>query len=302
MPVQQETAVLFADIRDFTSYTASAGDAQAYDLAQTFAGLVRDAVEGVEGRIVKTYGDGVMAAFSEPEASVRAAVEVTRTLGQRNDEHPGEAIAAGIGIGCGAAIAHEGDVFGHTVNLAKRLADHARAGQIVVCPKTREGSHEVEGIRYLDLGELMLKGLPPQQAFEAAWREELARMTARDDGLVLILTSSKLVVELSKATQAKLAQVTEELERQAQEGGFTGFLLRRLGSRIPGWIDRAMAAGGIGLEHDVDDVDFLLEGERVVVRTSPGRRAITLDRDDFDPQEARLFLERLREVRGGASP
>jgi len=295
--VQQDTAVLFADIRDFTSYTAVAGDARAYEVARGFAALVQDAVVAAKGRVVKTYGDGVMAAFAESPWAVRAAVDLAMTLARHNEGHQAEAIAAGIGISSGAAITEDEDVFGHTVNLAKRLADQARAGQIVICPRTWDSARGLEGLRYLDLGELSLKGLPPQKAYEAAWREELARATARDDGLVLILTPTKLVIELSKETQARMAQAWGELEREAQQRGFKGFLLRRLASRIPVWIDKAMAMGGIGLEHELDDVEVRLESESLVVRTSSKKRGITLDRGDFDPEEARLFVERFRAAR-----
>ncbi|UCF10614.1 MAG: adenylate/guanylate cyclase domain-containing protein, partial [Candidatus Bipolaricaulota bacterium] len=63
-------AVLFGDIRGFTAYTAHAGDRQALRLARRFTELVSAEVGARGGRIVKTYGDGVMTEF--PDAASAA--------------------------------------------------------------------------------------------------------------------------------------------------------------------------------------------------------------------------------------
>ncbi len=63
MPEHDEQAVLFSDIRDFTSLTVSPGDKEAYRLVQTFIHLVEEQVRSQDGNVVKTYGDGVMNTF-----------------------------------------------------------------------------------------------------------------------------------------------------------------------------------------------------------------------------------------------
>lgn len=292
----QDAAVLFADIRGFTAYTATAGDATALSLARQFAALVAAESASQGGRLVKTYGDGAMVEFGESAGAVRAAVGIVQALGERNEQTAGRPLAAGVGICSGPVLPHEDDVFGHTVNTAKRLADQARGGQIVLCAETWDRARGIGGIGYLDLGEISLKGLPPQRAYEAVWREELARMTARDDGLVLILTQQNLVVEFSKTTQARLLRATEELLKGAEKRGIRGFILRRLGSRIPRWIEKATASAGLGFQHDLDKVDLRIEGTRVVLRTS-GWRVFTLDRSDFAVEQARAFVDRFDEVK-----
>ena len=294
----QDAAVLFADIRGFTAYTAAAGDATALALARDFTALVASQSASQGGRLVKTYGDGAMVEFGESGGSVRAAIGIVQALGEQNEQTAGGPLAAGVGICSGSVIPHEDDVFGHTVNTAKRLADQARGGQIVLCAETWSRARGTEGIGYLDLGELKLKGLPPLRAYEAVWREELARITAKDDGLVLILTPQKLVVEFSKTTQARLLRATEELLKGAEKRGIRGFILRRLGSRIPRWIEKATASAGLGFQHDLDKVDLRIEGTRVVLRTS-GWRVFTLDRSDFALNEARDFVERFDATRQG---
>ncbi len=297
---QAETAVLFGDIRDFTSYTASVGDAQAYTLARTFAESIAREATRHSGRLVKTYGDGAMAEFPRAPDAVHCAVALHRALSEHNDSHPQTPIAAGVGIAWGQPIQEGGDLFGHSVNLAKRLADQARGGQIVVCPEIRDRCLEEGPIRFLPLGELSLKGLPPQLAFEAAWREELARLSAHDEGLMLILTRDKLVVELSKATHAKLQQAQARIKERAEQRGLAGFLMRRLQGRLPEWIDRALERAGIGLEHDLNCVELAIQGQLLTLRIT-GRKALRLDRSDFDAEQARLFVDQFKALRAARS-
>ncbi len=295
-PPQAGTAVLFADIRDFTSYTASVGDEQAYAVAQEFARLTEQATAAYEGRVVKTYGDGVMAEFPCAPDAVQCAVRLHRGLGAYNERYPAASIAAGVGIAWGRPIQEGGDLFGHSVNLAKRLADHARGGQIVVCPRIQDRCSQQGVVRFLPLGELILKGLPPQPAFEAAWRDELARLAVRDEGLVLILTRDKLVVELSKDTQAKLQQAQARLQQRAGQPGLTGFFLRRIEKRLPQWIARALEQAGIGFEHELADVELFEHGGVLVLRPT-GRRGLRLDRSSFHPQDMRVFLNRFQSLK-----
>lgn len=90
------------------------------------------------GRVVKTYGDGVMAVFAEPADGISGAIAVQKGLEVRNHESPGTPVSAGVGITSGRVILTEADAFGHAVNLAKRLSDQAKGGQIVISSEVKE--------------------------------------------------------------------------------------------------------------------------------------------------------------------
>jgi len=64
---------------------------------------------------------------------------------------------AHVGLHAGPVVFQDGDYFGRTVNLAARIAAHAGAGQVLVSQSVAE-SAPPQGVRYLDLGELSLKG------------------------------------------------------------------------------------------------------------------------------------------------
>jgi adenylate cyclase len=65
---------------------------------------------------------------------------------------------AHVGLHAGPVLFQEGDYFGRTVNLASRIADYARPGEVVV-------SHEVvtasatDDLVFADIGVVELKGV-----------------------------------------------------------------------------------------------------------------------------------------------
>ncbi|MEW6217866.1 MAG: adenylate/guanylate cyclase domain-containing protein, partial [Candidatus Bipolaricaulota bacterium] len=194
-PSSPGRAILFADIRGFTSYTRERGDEQAYRLAKAFTLLAERCVEQHGGRVVKTLGDGIMAAFPRALDSVRCAKAAQEEVARRNAEHPADALTSGIGIAWGTPIEEDGDLFGSVVNLAQRLADRARGGQILVSPPVVERTSQ-EGIRYIHLGSHELKGLAHQEVYELVWRDEVARITTNEGRVSLVLTQDALVVEI----------------------------------------------------------------------------------------------------------
>ncbi len=297
-------AILFADIRGFTSYTRDRGDEQAYRLAKEFMSLAQSCVERHGGRVVKTLGDGIMATFPQALASVRCASEVQEGIARRNAARPGDAFTSGIGIAWGTPIEEDGDLFGFVVNLAQRLADRARGGQILVSPSVVERTAG-NGIPYLHLGNQDLNGLGPQEIHELLWRDEVARITTKDGRLNLILTQDALVMELDKAVQEKVQLVRKLLtERAGRRRGIRGFLLNKtmglLERRVPQMVDRALFQAGFGLEHPLADVTASFDRNILTVRIRR-HRGIRLGPKDVDPWLATEFVAKLNQLRAGLS-
>jgi adenylate cyclase len=66
-------------------------------------------------------------------------------------------------------IFQQGDYFGQTVNLASRIADYARPGEVLVTEEVVEASN-VDGVRYSDIGPVELKGVPEAVNLHSARR------------------------------------------------------------------------------------------------------------------------------------
>jgi class 3 adenylate cyclase/predicted Ser/Thr protein kinase len=130
---QAVRAVLFTDIVGSTAYFETRGDQAGMAMLERHNRLLFPEVERVGGRVVKTIGDAIMAAFETAEAAVRAAVAMQTALQRHNLEVQGDdRIFVRIGVHHGPVILHGDDLFGDVVNAAARVEALARGKQILI--------------------------------------------------------------------------------------------------------------------------------------------------------------------------
>ena len=146
-------AVCFLDLTGYTRLTEERGDEAAADLAARLARLVRRSSLEHEGTPVKWLGDGVMFYFREPGDAVLAAVEMVEVVGS-HDLPP-----AHVGIHAGPVVFQEGDYFGRTVNLAARIAEYARPGEVLVSQEVVDAA-DAGPVTFTEIGPVELKGVP----------------------------------------------------------------------------------------------------------------------------------------------
>jgi len=134
-----QITLMFTDLRGSTALYERVGDVAAYGLVQAHFAYLADKVRAHDGAIVKTIGDAVMAAFSDPADAVRAALEIQRNVAGLNaaqSEGGGNDIVIRLGLHAGPAVAvtlnERLDYFGTTVNLAARLEAESTGGDIVL--------------------------------------------------------------------------------------------------------------------------------------------------------------------------
>jgi predicted ATPase/class 3 adenylate cyclase len=92
--------------------------------------ILRDAVESHDGRVVKTTGDGVHAAFQIARDAIDSAVAAQRALLGETWGEPGD-LRVRMGAHTGSAEQRGGDYYGPEVNQAARLMSVAHGGQII---------------------------------------------------------------------------------------------------------------------------------------------------------------------------
>jgi adenylate cyclase len=151
--LERPPAMCFLDITGYTRLTEERGDAAAADLAARLAGLVRRSSLEHGGTPVKWLGDGVMFYFREPAAAVLAAVEMVAVVGSHGLP------PAHVGIHVGPVVFQEGDYFGRTVNLAARIAEYARPGEVLVSQEVVDAA-EGGPVTFTEIGPVELKGVP----------------------------------------------------------------------------------------------------------------------------------------------
>ncbi len=135
----KDVAVLFSDIRGFTSYTErNPADVVIRNLNRMLQEQ-SDIVHEFGGDIDKYVGDELMALFDDPLAAVKCAYAIVMRIRKLNREAAIE-LKVGIGIDYGAVIAgnigsdqrKEYAVIGDTVNFASRLCGVAKPDMILV--------------------------------------------------------------------------------------------------------------------------------------------------------------------------
>jgi class 3 adenylate cyclase len=165
--------VLFTDIVGSTRLLDRLGDAASHALHRRHFDLLGRALRETGGRQVKTLGDGVMAVFAAPSAALACAAAMQRAVDA--ERVAGPRLEMRIGVHSGAAIHEDGDYFGRTVVVAKRLCDAAAAGQILTSQDSVSGAGADVGRRAIPVGALALAGLRlPVPAAAIEWRAAAA--------------------------------------------------------------------------------------------------------------------------------
>jgi class 3 adenylate cyclase len=128
--------VLFTDIVDSTKYWDQYGDVQGRLMVDRHNRLLFPLVGKFKGRIIKTIGDSIMAAFAKPEDAIEAAVAMQQTMAMERQGDDTFKIQIRIGIHTGDAIVEKDDVYGDIVNVAARVESVGKGNQILVSQAT----------------------------------------------------------------------------------------------------------------------------------------------------------------------
>jgi adenylate cyclase len=145
-------AVCFLDITGYTRLTEERGDEAAADLAARLGTMVRRSSQEHGGQPVKWLGDGVMFYFPNPGDGVLAALDMVE--GVATHALP----PAHVGIHAGPVVFQEGDYFGRTVNIAARIAEYARPGEVLVSQEVVDVADGTP-VTFTEIGPVELKGV-----------------------------------------------------------------------------------------------------------------------------------------------
>ena len=171
---RREITALFCDLRGFTGFTESADAEDVMALLRDYHAAIGEIIIKYNGTLERYAGDGVMVVFNDPVPvenpalqAVLMALELRDALGALTQtwSRLGHEIGFGIGIAHGFAtlgtIGFEGRfdyaAIGTVSNVASRLCDEAKPGQILISPRVLT---KVENaVRVEPVGEFELKGI-----------------------------------------------------------------------------------------------------------------------------------------------
>jgi class 3 adenylate cyclase/putative methionine-R-sulfoxide reductase with GAF domain len=171
---RREITALFCDLRGFTGFSESADPEDVMALLRDYHAALGEIIIKYSGTLERYAGDGVMVVFNDPVPvdnpalqAVLMALDMREAIGAMTDKwlRMGHDIGFGIGIAHGFAtlgtIGFEGRfdyaAIGTVSNVASRLCDEAKPGQILISPRVLM---EVEDtIAVEPIGEFALKGI-----------------------------------------------------------------------------------------------------------------------------------------------
>lgn len=132
---EQELTVMFADIVGSTRLYDRLGDIEARFVISQSLEVASDLVSQHKGRVIKSTGDDVMCVFDDPNDALHAACNIQDNFLDKMvfDE---VVISFHIGVHSGKGIVTDNDIFGDTVNIAARLTDAAKSGQVLASEYT----------------------------------------------------------------------------------------------------------------------------------------------------------------------
>ena len=171
---RREITALFCDLRGFTGFSESSDPEDVVALLRDYHAAIGEIIIKYSGTLERYAGDGVMVVFNDPVLvdnpalrAVQMALETREAIGALTEKwhRLGHDIGFGIGIAHGFAtlgtIGFEGRfdyaAIGTVSNVASRLCDEAKPGQILISPRVLMAVENAVAVK--EVGEFTLKGI-----------------------------------------------------------------------------------------------------------------------------------------------
>ncbi len=173
----REVTILFADIRNFTQISEKLPPHEVLEMLNSCLTVLSKVVDEHRGVIDKYIGDEIMAIFGAPvdtetpafEAVMCAKImiDVLREWNVARESRKLLPLSIGISIHTGQVIAGNigadnhlsYTVLGHNVNLASRIADHAKGMEILITEETLQSPKVFENVSVDPLSPVEFKGI-----------------------------------------------------------------------------------------------------------------------------------------------
>ena len=154
---ETELTIVFTDLVNFSDWALEAGDEAATELLRAVDEALTPAMEAHRGRVVKRLGDGAMVTFLDPADAVAGTLQAQADVEGLEVAGARPSMRAGAHHGLPRRVGR--DYVGIDVNIAARVAQAAKGGELLVSRTVRESLDEE---RYRTKRKLMFraKGAP----------------------------------------------------------------------------------------------------------------------------------------------
>ena len=156
-----ETVFLIADLSGYTALTEVHGDMSAANIVTRYAEIINEILHP-STQLVERVGDEVLIVAADAASVIQTAAGLRDAI-EREPFFP----CVHAGIHAGSALKQNGHYFGIALNLAARVAAHARGGQILCTEKVTTLANNLSDVEYRSLGLTQFKNITdPVAIFE----------------------------------------------------------------------------------------------------------------------------------------
>src|SRR5262245_58993396 len=153
------TTIFSADVQGYSRLMEADEEGTLATLKQYRDAMAR-LIASHGGRVVNTWGDGLLAEFPSVVEAVRAAVDTQNELAEHNAGKPtATRMLFRIGINLGDVIVEGDDLYGDGVNIAARLQAQAAPGGIVISNTVYDQVRNKVPVGFDFLGNLSVKNI-----------------------------------------------------------------------------------------------------------------------------------------------
>jgi len=164
--------IVFADLAGSARLFNKLGDVQAQAVISHCLDQLGQITTRQGGRVINTIGDEIMSLFPDANRMIQACIAMQTAIA--SDTIADIPMAVRIGAYTGQVLSNsDGELYGDTVNNAKRMSDIARANQIITGESTRAAlspdlQHRLHACEHLVVNNR--SGVIP--IFEVEWLQE----------------------------------------------------------------------------------------------------------------------------------
>jgi class 3 adenylate cyclase/tetratricopeptide (TPR) repeat protein len=222
---RKQVTVLFSDLSGYTAMSEKLDPEEVKEIMSQVFGAITSIVKKYDGSIEKFIGDAVVGFFGVPKTheddpvrAIRAAKEMhsfVEAVSPRVEQRIGRSLSMHTGINTGLVVTGQVDqsgvttgVLGDTINLASRLSDLAKAGEILVGSVTNQ----------LTEGHFIFERLEAVQIQGKAEAVQVYRLLSTKEKPLTLHRAFGLRAELI-GRKAELAQLQEAVEKVRQGKG-----------------------------------------------------------------------------------
>jgi len=156
-----DIVLLVSDLSGYTALTEAHGNVSAAKVVNRYTEIAKEVLyEGT--RLIERVGDEIIIAGTDATDIIKTALKLVHKI----EEEPFFPTVH-AGIHSGRVLEQEGHYYGSALNIASRVASHARSCQILCTKAVVEMAGEMEDIKYRAMGEVNFKNIfEPVALFE----------------------------------------------------------------------------------------------------------------------------------------